>query len=70
MNRTGWFIAAIDPVHIGWYECKMIRIPGVVMLHWSGHGWRYNPLTPRAEDIGLSFGKWPGDRWRGLTKGP
>lgn len=67
MTRTPWYSAYTNPVRIGWYECKLHGIKAITRMHWNGHGWQYDPFDPGAI-LGMSFGKWPGDRWRGLTE--
>lgn len=62
-----WMPARINPVHVGWYECRGFRFNGFLHLYWSGIGWEY--FGPRHTDPSYpAFGACLTDEWRGITE--
>jgi hypothetical protein len=36
---TDWFPADINPVHLGFYEVKIVTWPWPIMIEWFGEKW-------------------------------
>ena len=54
---TDWFPVAVNPVHVGWYQCRCC----FNMMWWTGQRWRADPYFG-GQDVFVRCG------WRGLKE--
>lgn len=60
MEKTEWYPSSIDPLWIGWYQCKYIYVDQPVMLYWNGLHWALG----EEDTASCAFN----GIWRGLTR--
>lgn len=65
--RTDWYPATIDPVRIGWYECRYYDYDIPQLYWWDGFLWRYGPEEPLTA-FGNGGADAENESWRGLTE--
>lgn len=65
MKKTPWFSVKTPPVHEGPYECMFDGSRVVNKRFFKTGKW----FTENGKGLTIStFGKYSGDRWRGLTE--
>lgn len=73
MKLTPWFPLSVKPVHVGWYETRMLK-RFVGHSFWDGIKWSGTYFGESWTEINLRsinfYGAIQNKKWRGLAEKP